>query len=259
MITLYDIPSLLPSNPAWSPNTLKTRLTLAFKGLPHKTEWVEFPDIAALCKEKGFKATASWKDGSPYYSLPAIIDEQGTAPTAVSESFEIAKYLDATYPETNRVIPEGEAAEEFQKQFALAFRKSVFAPFARIFFPRVATIFNPASKEHFSKGRASLIFNTASLDDIKVTSEEEEAKIWGDYKKGWDEVERTYFAPSDDKGPWVLGDTVSFADFVVVSYLVCFQRVFGHESKEWQELRSLNGGRWGRLFDDTQYLFKVEY
>ncbi|KAH6893701.1 hypothetical protein BKA70DRAFT_1389589 [Coprinopsis sp. MPI-PUGE-AT-0042] len=227
MIILFDIPSTLRLG--FSSNTLKTRFCLAYKGLEHRTEWVEFPDVAAVCKEKGIGATGSWKDGSPYYSLPAIIDDHkgtGVAPTAVSESFEIAKYLDATYPETKRLV---------------------FLPFARIFFPRAATILNPASKEYFSKKRAAQFFDANSLDDVQVKSAEEEGKIWDDFREGWNE------------GPWVLGDTISFADLVVALYLVTLQRVFGQQSKEWQELRVLNGGRWGRLFDETQYLLKVEY
>ncbi|KAH6893676.1 hypothetical protein BKA70DRAFT_1323768 [Coprinopsis sp. MPI-PUGE-AT-0042] len=211
MIVLYDVASLLPH--AWSPNTLKTRLCLAYKGLQHKSEWVEFPDIAAVCKEKGFKSNS------------------------------IAKYLDATYPKIKRVIPEGKEAEEFQRDFPLAFRKLVFLPLAHIFFPRVANIFNPTSKEHYAKDRANLMLNTDYLDHVQVKSGEEESAIGDDFRKGWDELERKYYAPTDDKGPWILGDTV----------------VFGQESTEWQELRSLNGGRWGRLFDEIQYLLKVEY
>lgn len=238
-------------------------MCLAYKSLPHKTEWVEFPDIAAVCRANGFKATASWKDGSPYYSLPGIIDDhEGSpsgAPTAVSESFEIAKYLDATYPGTKRVIPEGHEAEEFQRNFPLVFRKLVFLPLAHIFFPRVANIFNPVSKEHYSKERGSLSSNTDYLDHVRVNDGDDGSTIGDDFRKGWDELESKYYAPTDDKGPWILGDSISFADFVVASYLTCIQRVFGQESKEWQELRSLNGGRWGRLFDETQYLVQVEH
>lgn len=44
---LYDLPN--PGrNSCWSVNTWKTRAALNFKGIPYKTEWVEFPDIAPL-------------------------------------------------------------------------------------------------------------------------------------------------------------------------------------------------------------------
>jgi glutathione S-transferase len=258
MIVFYDLASNLPHG--FSPNTLKTRLSLAYKGLKHKTEWVEFPDIANVCKAKGIQATGTWKDGSPYYSVPAILDdhEGDEPPTAVADSFEIAKYLDARYPETKRIIPEGAEAEEFQNDFVQAFRKLVVFPFARVYFPHVAAILKPASKEYFSTKTAGLIFGPIPLEEILVKSAEEEAKLWSTFQEGWNEMEK-YYIPTDEKGPWILGDSCSFADLVVGAYLASFQRVFGKESKEWQKLILLNGGRWGRLYDETNDLLKVEY
>ncbi|RDB26472.1 Glutathione S-transferase-like protein ustS [Hypsizygus marmoreus] len=96
VITFYDIPSTLPGK-AWSANTWKTRYSLNFKGLPYKTVWVEYPDIAELSKKLGIAPTNEGPNG-PNYTLPAIYDP--TTGTALAESIAIAEYLDKTYPDT---------------------------------------------------------------------------------------------------------------------------------------------------------------
>ncbi|EAU93612.1 hypothetical protein CC1G_02842 [Coprinopsis cinerea okayama7 len=260
MITFYDLPSILPEND-WSPNTWRTRLCLDYKGLDYKTEWVEFPDIAKVCQEQGIAATATWRDGSPYFSVPAIVDVQESESdtgftmkrTALAESFEIAKYLDAAYPNTKRVIPEGADAERFQREFPLEFRKLVFLPFCRIFWAKVMTILNPVSRPYFTRARASLMFEKESLDEVAVKTDEEREKIWGDLREGLKAIDR-YYKETDEAGPWMLGKTVSFADFVVVAFLVALKRVFGEESEEWRTVKGWDDGRWGHLLQKTAEL-----
>ncbi|KAF9479952.1 hypothetical protein BDN70DRAFT_993116 [Pholiota conissans] len=70
-IILWDIPSTIGP---WSSNTWKVRYCLNFKGIPYKTEWIEYPDIAPHCQRLGISYTTIKSDGMPYYSLPAIYD-----------------------------------------------------------------------------------------------------------------------------------------------------------------------------------------
>ena len=62
--------------------------------------WVEFPDTAPRMKEIGARATRY--DGRDIYTLPVLHDPNTGA--LVSDSFDIAMYLDKTYPE-KPVIP----------------------------------------------------------------------------------------------------------------------------------------------------------
>jgi hypothetical protein len=78
---------------------------LNYKGLAYKTEWIEYPDIADLCKKIGAEPTMIRKDGRPYYSLPVIQDPKTGA--VISDSARIAEYLDETYPDTPKVFPAG--------------------------------------------------------------------------------------------------------------------------------------------------------
>ncbi|KAH6888786.1 hypothetical protein BKA70DRAFT_1460725 [Coprinopsis sp. MPI-PUGE-AT-0042] len=258
MITFYDIPSTLPSS-AWSPSTWTTRLSLNYKALPYKTEWIEFPDIAEFCRKKGVAPTLSpfkQRRGSPYYSLPAIIDNSSTPPIALAESLEIANYLDKAYPRSRRLVPPGEEAEALQRKFAARFTALVFPPIAAIFFPKVLDILNPASRAHFSSQRARQVYTKTPLEEITVNNEirvgqGQEARMWEEFRWAWNTLYEEFYAK---EGLWLMGDEISFADFIVVAYLTCFCLLFREDSRQWLDLRGWNGGRWGRMYDETGYL-----
>ena len=80
------------------------------KGIPYTTVWVEYPNIAAVCKKIGASPTAKWPDGTPQYTLPAIFDPN--THTAVADSAAIVPCLDATYPATAALIRRGTAFQQ---------------------------------------------------------------------------------------------------------------------------------------------------
>lgn len=253
-LIFYDIPSA--TFKSWSPNTLKTRLCLNYRGLQYKTEWLEYPDIARISKEKGMLHTTMLQ-GQPLYTLPAILDapdDGSRPPVALAESLEIAKYLDSAYPdEAKRLVPSGAEAEQFQRDFAIAVRSWVIAPLSHILFPRAGHLLGPTSKEYYDRVKAIQYFNKNNLSEVKVTEEEEE-KMWAASRDGWTRLDGEYYAKTDDQGPWLLGDKPSFGDFVVLAALVFFKQTLGEDSKEWKMMRGFNGGRWARLYDDTAHL-----
>ncbi|KAJ7067615.1 hypothetical protein C8F01DRAFT_980401 [Mycena amicta] len=103
-IVFYDNPST-HLRIVWSPNTLKTRYALNFKGLTYMTKWIEYPDIEGLVKDLGGRPTRAKADGRPHDTLPMIHDPS-TGET-VTDSFKIAVYLDKTYPDTPLLMPSG--------------------------------------------------------------------------------------------------------------------------------------------------------
>jgi glutathione S-transferase len=78
------------------------RFNLIYKHIPFETVWVSFADIDSVSKEHGFPPASTALDGSAFYTLPAIRDQE--TGKALSDSFEIAKYLDERYP-ARPVIP----------------------------------------------------------------------------------------------------------------------------------------------------------
>lgn len=88
-------------------------MVLNYKRLPYKTVWVDFADVQPLSKQISAPPTTTYSDGSPRYTLPTIHDPN-TGRT-VSDTFEIARYLDEQYPE-RKIFSKG--SEDVQAQFA---------------------------------------------------------------------------------------------------------------------------------------------
>ncbi|KAF8987457.1 hypothetical protein BDQ17DRAFT_1414910 [Cyathus striatus] len=141
MLTFYDVPSGVPGQ-AWSPTNWKVRLVLNCKQLEYKTEWIEYPDIEAFCKQHGIPPTATKQDGTGDYTLPAIRDEKRgfTWP-----------YLDMTYSGTPAVIPSGTKTlvnETIDTNFP-----KLHPPFMFMFY-EMAQKTNPASGEYIERTRS---------------------------------------------------------------------------------------------------------
>ncbi|EEB93892.1 hypothetical protein MPER_07394 [Moniliophthora perniciosa FA553] len=106
VIEFYDIPG--SGGVVWSPSTWKIRYALNYKGLEYQTKWIEFPDIESTCKKLGVPPTKTRRDGSPWYTLPAIYDP--STGVALVDSLRIAEYLEKQYPDKPSLIPSGTLA-----------------------------------------------------------------------------------------------------------------------------------------------------
>ncbi|KAJ3502346.1 hypothetical protein NLJ89_g8929 [Agrocybe chaxingu] len=237
----YDIAST-HLNTSWSPNTWKTRFALNFKGIPYRTEWIEFGDIEAHSVKNGFLPTSKKADGSPRYTLPAIYDESTGAKIADSEL--IADYLEATYPDTPPLFPNNTHA--LQAAFEPAMRTTIDAVF-QFMLPYLMTgkFF---SEETERKYRATVepMFGVKRLEDLLPVGEER-VKQWERFKDDAGKA-ASWYDKNNGKGPFVLGETPSWADFVAASYLLWVRILIGEDSEEWNDLQTWHNGRWKALF-----------
>lgn len=80
------------------------RYVLNHKKLPYRVEWVEFPDIAAVAQKVGAPPSGMGRRG-PIFSIPFIYDPATSK--YVSNTIDIARHLDAAYPNTPPVFPIG--------------------------------------------------------------------------------------------------------------------------------------------------------
>ncbi|KAF5331385.1 hypothetical protein D9611_011809 [Ephemerocybe angulata] len=250
MITLLDIPSTL--GVPWSSNVWKTRFTLNYKRIPYKTEWIEYPDIEAVLKKHNIGPTGTKGDGTPYYSLPAILhvdDATGKIEAALADSFHIAAYLDKAYPDTPRILPEDEEGLQEQKAFADGLLWDMM-PLLTIMFKAVMPLLNEGSREYFSKARAMNLYGVYGvhrLEDIPY-GEEERRVLWKDLEVCFGKLEEKV-ARTDGEGVWFKGDRITFADFVIGGLLIWMRTILGENSEEWGRVSAWNGGRWGRLLE----------
>ncbi|KAF9479949.1 hypothetical protein BDN70DRAFT_878249 [Pholiota conissans] len=240
-IIFYDIPSTIGP---WSPNTWKVRYCLNFKGLPYKTEWIEYPDIAPRCQQLGIAHTTMKPDGvTPHYTLPAIYDP--STKRYIAESAAIAEYLEEQYPDTPAVFPFDTMGLLIDFKDALN-RVGIIAAhqFVR---PAIHRILNPASQGFYRTTREQ--FYGKKLEDVAPKLDTEEGRV------EWAKIEATFatvalwYSKNGGKGPFILGDRVSWADFVVGGNLLWFKAAWGEDDKKWKDLMSWQGGVWKTLSD----------
>ncbi|KAH6897630.1 hypothetical protein BKA70DRAFT_1569965 [Coprinopsis sp. MPI-PUGE-AT-0042] len=222
MITFYDIECPAPLRTC-SPNTWKTRLSLNYKGIPYKTEWVDFPDIRAAYDKIGAKPSPGFT-GEPYYSLPLIKDD--STGVAIGESLTIAKYLDETYPDTPKLIPDDEKQAALLKEV----EGGLFAALALIL------------KQLHESGP----FTPRGRGELQLSPEEREAQ-WGKVRQFFDALSTKL--GGDGKHQWFLGDTISFADFALCGMILTQKEMWGVDSKQWKDIMTWNGGKWAKFVD----------
>ncbi|TDL18669.1 hypothetical protein BD410DRAFT_774810 [Rickenella mellea] len=232
-ITLYDIPSTVPGS-AFSPNVFKTRMALNYKGLSHKTEWVEFPNIAPRMKELGASPTEGMQ-----YTVPVIHDH--STGKIISDSLDIAQYLDETYPDTPRLLPSGPGIAAIFESF---FLPSIM-PLPKLMqlpeFPKL----NPASHAFFRKSREE--WGKCKLEDLLPPGPERE-KCWLKVKQGLDKVAGLLDKNGKDK-PFVLGEQITYAEFIMAGWLVWVKII---SEEDWAPISTWNDGRWEKLLQMTE-------
>ncbi|KAI3321644.1 hypothetical protein HD806DRAFT_159331 [Xylariaceae sp. AK1471] len=233
-ITLYDLAGGPAENPhkLTAPSPWKVRYALNFKNISHQTEWVEMPDVPSVRQKLGVKTTDKYADGTPYYTLPILKDD--STGKLIGETFDIAVYLDKTYPEGPSLFPEGSIG------LTAAFNdyvEAMFAPFGILNldgFP-----FNPTNEKE-SKAKLAARLGKKTWEEALLPSDAR-----GELLKKF-EIElgklAKYFEATD--GPFLQGgENPTFADFVVGSRLMALDCAV----KEWDEIQTWNGGIWGRL------------
>jgi len=221
------------------------RYCLNYKGLPYQTIWVEYPDVASTLQSAGVPPTSRKPDGSPMYTLPAIIDPN--TGTAMADSLLIAEYLDATYPDRPMLVPNG--TQTLLQAFVMAVTNNISPMFRFSMLITCKEILSERSDVYMRESRNDLL-QGASVEDIYPKGEE--AKV--EWKKLEDGMAGIGQWLGDRK--FVMGDRISFADFILGGWLRTFKTIWGAESKQWKDIASWDGGRWGRFLDNLEVYSK---
>ncbi|KAF7302790.1 Glutathione transferase fungal specific class A [Mycena kentingensis (nom. inval.)] len=224
-IILYDVATSVPDR-SFSPNVAKIRYALNYKHFSFKTIFVELSDLPALYGKLG---AAPLTDGGPAYTVPLLHDPSTTQ--AISNSLDIALYLDAAYPTTPRLIAKG--TEALHAVFTALHADKVAAPMSAFTFRATFPYLNAPTQELFERpGRSPMGV---------VTSEEKKTENWEALKRRLDEFDgfigqgREYFS----------GDGLSYADFVLAGHIRWAKYALSED--QWDEIAHWNGGRWGKL------------
>ncbi|KAI5920684.1 hypothetical protein F4810DRAFT_713222 [Camillea tinctor] len=249
-LVFYDIASGPPIR-CFAPNPWKTRYALNFKRLPYRTEWVDMPDIPRVRASLGVAAVRKHADGTPFYTLPVLQD--ASRGRLVGDSFDIAVYLDSTYPDRSE--------NETQRRLLL------FPPGAQA----LSKAFNTYVDGLFTAAVPLFAHGMPLNPDTAAATKAEMCRRLG--LRDWEEagvrgeargkmlralegsLEGLAEAYRRTKGPFLEGGLEpSYADFVVGAWLVTFSIC----CPEWEALRGWQGGVWGRLHDALEPYRKGE-
>jgi len=217
-IILYDLASQLPST-SWSLNPWKTRLALNFKGVNYKTQWVEYPDIAPLLASLNVKPNSS---RTPY-TLPAVRFSNGET---IQDSRIIVEKIEEIFPSPSLhlVAP---ILPEIQKTVSRAF----FDLFTIL---NPTKILNPPSAAYFTRKDAENI--------LEYGPDLEGEDAWDAAKEPLRKLAGLI------QSPFVLGEQISYADFVVMGFLRHAWVVGG--KKVWERVVGIDqNGKLRRLYE----------
>lgn len=225
-------------------NSPHLRYSLAFKGVAFQTTFIEYPEIEPISKSIGAPPTGTRPDGSPKYTIPFLYDD--ATQKAVSDSLKIAEYLDATYPDVNRIlVPAGTSGLQ------RAFMEAVFEITGRWMRPLgLQLLLGTGGHTGLLSGISTKHLASAFGLDLNtipppLAGKELEAQ-WLNAEKEMEKIASWY----DGDNLFIMGgDQPCFADFAMAAVFVGQRSIRGSNSKEWAVMRSWNGGRWGRLID----------
>lgn len=199
------------------------------------------PDIEALYKKIGAKPALKKPDGSPYYALPIIEDSPTGA--VVSESALIAEYLDAAYPDTPKLFPPGTVP--LQHAF-IDMQMDILANLWPFTVYQSYTVLNPRSEAHYRRSMEA--YFVSKIEDLVPPEGEERDALWAKARTGFEKVD-AWYQKGKDEGPYLLGKTICFADFVFAAFASWPKRIWGEDSVQWQDMKTWGEGRLGALVD----------
>lgn len=202
------------------------------KSVPYQTEWVELPDVKATRMAHGVTPVRKLPDDSDFYTLPMIHD--AATGTYVGDSFEIAVYLDQRYPQSgSRLFPPDSIG------IHRVFNAHVDALFSRhVILCSEGIPFNPETAEA-SKAEFVRRLHVSGWGDLVIEGEAR-LKVVEDFKAEMEEFANLY---RYDNGPFLEGETMSYADIIVGGWLAMLKTTL----PEWEQLCEWQGGRWKRL------------
>lgn len=216
--------------------TLCSSYALHYKGIPYRTEWLEYPEIKPTLKNLGAPPTAKDPDGSDRYTLPTILDP--STGKVVTDSLPIAKYLDATYPDTPRLLPPG--TENSQQ----AFHDMFFAEYALalylIIIKFTSAALNPESSAYFERTKAE------RMGKPWEELEQNTPGQWVKFESSMAELKDRFSEGDYGDGAFLNGNQITFSDFIVAACLLWAKVVCGKESDIWKRIIGMHDGFWGR-------------
>ncbi|ETI23302.1 hypothetical protein G647_05102 [Cladophialophora carrionii CBS 160.54] len=226
------------SQKSFSPNTIRARLALHYKGVPYTQSWISYPDIERLWAELGIPPNEGQPKGVPRCTLPVLLvrteafsqaslrrlddtnvlgwpkksldTKYGTFTPLVS-TLEIAHALDSLFHDRDLhppLFPSGQSYEQGQQMQSVITR--LLPATRRLILPSVPDILDARGKDYFIRTRIQW-FNVSSLDELRPQSQDETDKLWAEIENILQPVIRTLQESPSQEGP-LLNDPLTWED-----------------------------------------------
>ncbi|KIW27103.1 uncharacterized protein PV07_06878 [Cladophialophora immunda] len=233
--------SFLRSQYSFSPNTIRSRLALHYKGLPYTECWISYPDIEPLWQElkipppKEDVSGTNKRRTSPTCTLPILLLDahdfgqdalkslrDAKVPgvhetvqtrygifTPVVSTLGIAMALEVLFrnPESYPpLFPDRQSLDQTLQVQSIITR--LLPASRRLIIPSVPDILDDRGKEYFTRTRSEW-FGVSSLDKLRPKTQEETDRLWADVETELDPILRTLYDCPLVRGP-ALHDTLDW-------------------------------------------------
>ncbi|KAH7361368.1 hypothetical protein BKA66DRAFT_514685 [Pyrenochaeta sp. MPI-SDFR-AT-0127] len=196
-LTLYDLPTR-GRRACWAFNPWRTRMLLQYKSIDFKTEWLEYPDIAPTLQSFGLPPSHG---GVAPYTVPTIRLPSGVY---IMDSYKIALEVEKLYPSPSSYLDTDivHRLNDLVTQIVTAL--------SPVHIPRIPHLLSDESCRYFVETREK------RFGPLEKLGEKAGKQMWDAAHVQLDEAAKLL---AECNGPFFLGDKVSYADFVFVSFL----------------------------------------
>lgn len=203
-IILFDLASK-DGNKCWSYNPWKTRLVLAHKQLAYTTEFLDYPDIKT-------RLAPHLPDATQDYTIPTI---QYTDGRYIMDSKAIARALEQDHPEPPLHLDDSDSPYLAQLERHLEER----------LMPTLRPLFVPLVPQHLLREASLDYFRRTREQALGMTLNEFAAREGRDFSKAAPHLRTVSgWLREKDDGPYFMGATVSYVDFVWAGILLFARR-----------------------------------
>lgn len=195
-------------------------MVLNYKQISYRESFISYPDIKPLLQSLGLHC-----EDDDDYTLPAIAYSRLPDDKKIlHDSLASAIYLDNEFtgPQHPSIFPGGFASFQIARAVQMM-TFSVMRECRTLIIPRIADILDDRGKDYFVRTRSESYGKP--LADVYPSAENVE-KVWKSTSaRLMDLVRLLKPIPGQiSTGPFFMGDTPSYADFIVVSFLAWFER-----------------------------------
>ncbi|KAL4876258.1 hypothetical protein BJY04DRAFT_223195 [Aspergillus karnatakaensis] len=273
-LTFYDISMRPPlASTSSAPNPWKSRLALNYKQINYKTTWVPLPDIKIVRKGLDVPSCRRFSDGGEFHTLPILVDPN--TGEKLGDSFDIAVYLQERYHSSGSgedlfprlkldfgfdydralIAPlseqKGEGRDELYTEY-IQFNQHVDAAFSAHVLLMLPGLPFPDPSAAETQAEFVRRAGVSCWDDF-IVSESERQKLLGSLEGVLGDLARLF--ERHTSGPFLLGNRVSYADFIVGAWLRMMSVTL--PGSEWEMVRGWHGGVFGGLFDGLGVYMEV--